>query len=103
VSEYKLAVSLKDLKEGEVVAAYVAGEYLAFYLVSGTPYCTEDVCSHEDKALSEGGFVEGEEVECPHHGSRFNIKTGAAKRFPADLAIRTFPIEVRGGDVYVAL
>ena len=103
MADFVPAIALDALKEGEVVAARVQGYYLAFYLVDDQPYCTDDLCTHEDNLLSDGGFVDGDEVECAYHGARFNLKTGQATRFPAPSSIRSYPLEVRGGQVFVRL
>jgi nitrite reductase/ring-hydroxylating ferredoxin subunit len=90
------------LREGLIVPGNVNGRELAFYLLDGRPYCTDDLCTHEDNLLSEG-YVDGDEVECAYHGARFDIRTGAATRLPAPSSIRSYPVEVRDGQVYVAL
>jgi 3-phenylpropionate/trans-cinnamate dioxygenase ferredoxin component len=92
---------LDALREGEVFAAMVNGQFIALYLLDGTPYCTEDVCTHEYTSLSESGSVDGDEVECGEHGARFNIKTGQVTRAPAIGPIRTFAVEVRDNQVFV--
>ena len=101
-SEYLFATSLDDLKPGAVTAVQVEGRFLAFYIVDGAPYCTEDKCTHEGLPMSSGGHVDGDEIECPWHWSKFNVKTGEATSPPAALPLRTFPVEVRDGRVYVA-
>ena len=101
--EFLPAVSLSLLKEGDLVPAQVGGVHVVLYLVDGTLYCTEDRCSHEDNFLSDGGYVERDQVECAYHGARFNLKTGEPIRFPADYPIRTYPVQVRDGHVYVAI
>jgi len=98
-----MAVPLANLKENEITTALINGTQVALYLVDGTPYCTEDLCTHEYCFISEGGWMHGDEVECACHGGRFNVKTGEATSLPADEPIRSFPVEVRDGQVYVAV
>ena len=76
------------------------GQSVALYKVDGAIYATEDLCSHGAVALS-GGFVEGDEIECPAHGGRFHIPTGAAICFPAQKPVRTLAVHVRDGIVYL--
>jgi nitrite reductase/ring-hydroxylating ferredoxin subunit len=59
-----------------------------------------DQCSHEEFPLSDGD-LEGGDVVCTYHGARFDACTGARKALPAVLPVRSFPVEVRYGDVYV--
>lgn len=103
MSEFQSAVPFDSLKPGEIVQRVMSGRALAFYVVEGAPYCTEDMCSHEECFISEGGFVEGEEVECSCHGARFSVKTGEVTALPATEPIRTFPVELRDGQVFVSL
>jgi 3-phenylpropionate/trans-cinnamate dioxygenase ferredoxin component len=63
-------------------------------------YAIDDVCTHENFVLSEGEVFDCE-VECPQHGSRFNLKTGKVTGLPAVIPARTFAVTVEGGDVYV--
>ena len=75
-------------------------EYAIFRLEDGI-YCTDNVCSHEYSPLAEGMIV-GADVYCPKHGSRFDIKTGAVKDFPATRPVKTFPVRVEeNGDIYL--
>lgn len=64
-------------------------------------YAIDDVCTHENFLLSGGELLEGCEVECPQHGSRFNLKTGKVTGLPAVIPAKTFPVTVEGSDVYV--
>ena len=102
MTDYIQALRLADLTPGEITPIRLRGYDLAFYLVDGQAYCTEDLCTHEDNLLSEGGFLNGDEVECAH-GARFNVKTGRVTRFPASASIPSFPTEMREGYVNVAL
>ncbi|MPZ48410.1 MAG: Rieske 2Fe-2S domain-containing protein [Dehalococcoidia bacterium] len=103
MARFQPALALDKLVDGWVVGASVDGFLLAFYLVDGQPYCTSDLCTHEASLLSDGGYVEGEEVECPYHGARFNIRTGEVTGPPAIAPLRVFAVEVRDGRVYVAI
>jgi len=102
LAEFVRAIPFATLKEGNIIPARLNGYYLAFYLLDGQPYCTDDLCTHEDNMLSEG-FLDGDEVECAYHGARYNLKTGQATRSPAPSSIRSYPVEIREGFVYVGL
>ena len=66
----------------------------------GNFYAINDVCTHENFLLSEGELF-GLDIECPQHGSRFNLQTGAVTGLPAVIPAQTFPVHVEDGDVYV--
>jgi len=68
----------------------------------GTYYAISDICSHEEFSLSDGELW-GLQVECPVHGSRFNLATGACSGPPATEPVRAYPVTVEGDDVYVEL
>jgi 3-phenylpropionate/trans-cinnamate dioxygenase ferredoxin subunit len=60
---------------------------------AGTLYAIEDRCSHDDGPLAEGEFDEGRcTVECPRHGSLFDLKTGKPLTLPAYVPVDTFPV-----------
>lgn len=66
----------------------------------GEFYAIGDVCTHEEFYLSDGE-IWGYQVECPQHGSRFDVRTGSVTGLPAVIPARTYPVMVEGGDVYV--
>jgi 3-phenylpropionate/trans-cinnamate dioxygenase ferredoxin component len=65
-------------------------------------YATDGFCTHERVHLS-GGLVMGKIIECPKHNGRFDYTTGAAKKTPACVDLRTYPVRVEAGIVYVKI
>ena len=63
-------------------------------------YAVYDECSHAAIALSEGD-VEGDQIECWLHGSRFDLRTGKPTGLPATEPVAIYPVKVEGGDVLV--
>ena len=66
----------------------------------GNFYAINDVCTHENFLLSMGELFEMD-VECPQHGSRFNLVTGKVTGLPAVIPAKTYPVSVEGDDVYI--
>ena len=66
----------------------------------GNFYAIDDECTHESFLLSLGELFELD-VECPQHGSRFNLKTGKVTGLPAVIPTRTYPVTVEGKDIFV--
>jgi 3-phenylpropionate/trans-cinnamate dioxygenase ferredoxin subunit len=66
----------------------------------GNFYALNDVCTHEEFSLSDGELW-SMDVECPQHGSRFNLVTGKVTGLPAVIPATTYPVSVEGGDIYV--
>ncbi len=74
-------------------------EYCLYKLEDGI-YATDNSCSHEYSPLNEGMIVDGD-VYCPKHGSRFDIRTGAVRDFPATRPVQTFETKVEDGYVWL--
>ena len=75
-------------------------EVLLAHTEDGGWYAVDSFCSHELFSLCEGELW-GDDIECPQHGSRFNLRTGKPDVPPAVVPIATFPVRVEGDDVYV--
>lgn len=75
------------------------GTFIAVFNVDGEFFALEDVCTHDGAELT-GGAIEGGEVICPRHGSRFCIKTGKALTPPAYEPTAVFPVKAESGAVY---
>jgi 3-phenylpropionate/trans-cinnamate dioxygenase ferredoxin component len=69
-------------------------------LDDGSPFAIADECTHDEVELSDG-YLDGDEIECPAHGSRFNVRTGEVRGLPANIPVRVYPIAVRGGALVV--
>ena len=68
----------------------------------GTIYAIEDRCSHDDGPLVEGTLDQARcTVECPRHGSQFDLRTGKPLTLPAYEPVDTFPVSVEDGVVRV--
>lgn len=89
-----------ELLPGQMKMAQVEGEQILLANVEGNYYAINNLCSHAEGPLSEGVF-EGEEVECPWHGSRFNVTTGQVVRPPAYEAQALYQVRVEGNDILV--
>ena len=69
---------------------------------NGEWFAINDVCSHEDFSLCMGELW-GLEIECPQHGSRFDLRTGKPNALPAVIPVPVYPVTVKEPDVYVDL
>jgi 3-phenylpropionate/trans-cinnamate dioxygenase ferredoxin subunit len=96
------AGSVTDIPAGRVrLVLYEPDELrIAVCNVDGQYYAIEDVCTHDGGPLDQGD-LEGDEIECPRHGARFNVRTGEATLMPAVMPVRTFPIKIEGDRVLV--
>lgn len=67
---------------------------------AGEIFAIGDVCSHGEISLSEG-FVEDDTLECWAHGSKFDLKTGKPRNFPAFEPVPVYAVTITDGDVYI--
>jgi 3-phenylpropionate/trans-cinnamate dioxygenase ferredoxin subunit len=71
---------------------------------AGAMHAIEDRCSHDDGPLAEGEFdAEACTVECPRHGSRFDLSSGRPLTLPAYQPVDTFPVSVQDGMIRVEI
>lgn len=96
------AADLTDLWDGAGMPVQAGGRTVALFRVGETVYANDGVCTHGDASLCDG-FVDGHEIECPLHQGRFDLRTGAATCAPAVDGIKTYPVRIEGGRVFVAL
>ena len=84
------------------VRVTVGNERIAMFRVGDQVYAIGDRCSHAEASLAEG-FVSGREVECPRHGSEFDLETGEALSLPATKPVQTYEVPDQAGVVYMVL
>lgn len=99
MSEWFRVCSTAECLPGEYQVAIVDGVQVAVINLDGTFYAIEDVCTHDGGELT-GGTIVGGEIECPRHGARFDIRTGAVTCPPAYTPIASFPVKVEDGAVW---
>lgn len=100
--EWHPVAKASELEEEEPEHTRIGDKLICVVKLDDGIYAIDDVCTHEFALLSEG-FVEGEEIECPLHQARFNLKTGACTALPAEDDVPSYPVKVEGDQVYVAL
>ncbi len=97
---YTRVCALADIEEPGALHVEVDDVPIAVVRSDGELYAVQDICSHADIPLSEGD-VDGSTIECWLHGSRFDLRTGAAINLPAITPVPVYPVRVEGDDVYV--
>jgi 3-phenylpropionate/trans-cinnamate dioxygenase ferredoxin component len=90
-----------DLKPGEAQCRAVAGQtVLVARGQDGIYYAVAAMCSHAALPLT-GGRVRGASIVCPHHGARFDLKSGRVLGPPAHVGIAAYPTRERDGQVEI--
>ena len=93
----------EDLKPGSLKRIEIDGIPLCVArLDTGELYAISDICSHEEIELSDGD-LQGYEVECPAHGSRFDVRTGSVSGLPAEDPVKAYLVTTDEAGVYVEL
>ena len=100
MSDWITVAKTGDIPPGGFRTVDVDGANIAVFNVGGEYFAIEDVCTHDGGQLT-GGTVEGDQVECPRHGARFCIRTGAALTAPAYEPTVKFPVRIEHGEVQV--
>ena len=86
---------LAELPPGERRLIEHEGAKIGVFNCDGSIYAIEDRCSHDDGPLAEGDFdARACTVECPRHGSLFDLTTGRPRTLPAYAPVRTFTTAV---------
>ena len=96
------AVAVEDLPVDDVMGLEVQGLDVALYSVDGEVFATSNTCTHGQARLCDG-FLEGHEIECPLHQGRFDVRSGKAMCAPLTEDLRSYPVKIEGGRVYLAL
>ena len=94
------ACPLRALPRGEAFRLDTDPPIAVFHTEHGEIYAIDDTCTHQDASLADG-WLEGCEVECPLHSSRFDLRTGRADAAPAKRAVRTHEVVVEDGVIHV--
>jgi 3-phenylpropionate/trans-cinnamate dioxygenase ferredoxin component len=95
------ACKTDQLKPGEALRLNLEPP-IAVYRLNDGYYATEDNCSHAQASLAAGDIdLEECSVECPYHGSLFDIRSGRVLSLPASRPIKTYPVKVVDDEVLV--
>ncbi len=73
-----------------------------FHTDDGDVFAIDDTCTHQDASLADG-WLEGCEVECPLHASKFDLRTGKVDAPPAKRPVRVHQVTVTDNEIYVEL
>lgn len=96
------AASVDSVPTDDVAAFAVQGRDIALYSVDGEIYATDNLCTHGHARLCDG-FLDGHEIECPLHQGKFDVRTGAAMCAPLTEDVRSYPVRIEDGKVFLDL
>ena len=99
---WKQVAKTGELGPGEMKRVFVEGIDIALCNLAGEFHAIDNICTHAYACLTDGYF-EGAVLECPLHGGRFDVKTGAALGGIVTEDLRRFAVRVDGEGVFVAV
>jgi 3-phenylpropionate/trans-cinnamate dioxygenase ferredoxin subunit len=98
--DWHLAGNASDFEDEDVEQLKVGSLAIAVYRAKGQFYATQDLCTHEHAYLSDGVVIDCI-VECPFHQGRFDVRTGKAMGAPVIVPLKTYPVKIIDGHLYV--
>lgn len=97
---YRRVAKLGDLPQGQAIVVTVGETEIALGNVGGQIYAVANLCTHDGGPLGEGELLD-HQIECPRHGARFDLRSGAVRALPAVVPIPTYDVRLEGEDILV--
>ena len=92
----------KDIMQNASKVFNIDDKEIALFNCEGKFYAIDDLCSHSEASLSEGEVYDCK-VECPLHGAEFDLNPGEAVTLPATKPVKTYPVYVEDGYLYIEM
>jgi ferredoxin-NADP reductase/nitrite reductase/ring-hydroxylating ferredoxin subunit len=100
LSDFVKVANTNDIQPSHMKEVQLDGENICLVNVEGKYYAIGNICTHEGGPLADG-TLEGYEVECPWHGSKFDVRTGEVKEPPASEPEPTYHVKVDNNDILI--
>ena len=100
--EFVKIARIHEIPVGQFKPVEILSKRLLICHIESGFYAVDDTCTHDDGPLADG-WLEGNAIECPRHGARFDITTGKVLCLPAAVPIHSYPVKVDGDDVKVSV
>ncbi len=94
--------AVDELPSGQRLFIEIDNQPIVIFNIAGQFFAIGDVCSHDNGPVGEGD-LEGDEVICPRHGARFDLRSGKALALPAVEDIPAYPVRVVAGRIEIGL
>lgn len=104
MSEFITIAGVEDIPPGHAARVEIDGVPIAIFNCDGEFYAVDDTCTHAEASLSEGELdCDVCTIECPLHGSQFDLRTGDPHALPAVVPVRVHQVAVEDGKIRIAL
>lgn len=100
MADWVKVAAIEELTEGKGHLFEVSGVPVAVFRIGDEVYAIGDTCSHAEASLSEGELWDYD-VECPRHGSEFDVRSGEPRSLPATRPVPAYPVKVENGILYL--
>jgi nitrite reductase/ring-hydroxylating ferredoxin subunit len=102
ITQFDTVAHIDEIPDGGMKQVVVRGDLVGLYRVGDDVYAIGDVCTHEEAYLTDGDFDPDElEVECPLHGSHFNVVDGSVRILPATKPEPAYEVKLEGDLVLI--
>lgn len=100
MADFVKAATTTEIESGQARLVELNGKQIALFNVGGQFFALDNNCTHRSGPLAEGA-VSGNEVTCPWHGAKFDVRTGEVMGPPAPRAVARYGVRVTGTDIEV--
>ena len=100
--QFVKVASLDNLPSSKPTVVKFQGQDICLVNLGGKIAAFSATCTHRGCDLGENGEIDGDEIECACHGSRFDLATGAVTSGPATQPLQRYEVKTEGRDVLVS-
>ena len=100
MSDWIDACATEDVDDEDLISWSYQGHEYAIYNTPKGFFASDVMCTHEEQSLEDGLVIDCV-IECPLHGGRFDICTGKALSPPVTKNLKTYPVKVENGRVFI--
>ena len=102
MSEFTSVAKISELSDGQTQLVEVDDRLVILFRKGDDVFCMDDVCTHDGGTLSDGE-LDGQQIECPRHGAKFDLCTGKALTMPATEDNLMHRVKIEGEEILVSL
>lgn len=104
MAEFSVVASVADIPPGTAKAFTINGEFVAVVNCDGEFFAINNICSHAYAEMADGEIDSDDcTIECPLHGSIFSLASGRPRTLPAVTPVATYPVQIVGDVIQVAV
>jgi nitrite reductase/ring-hydroxylating ferredoxin subunit len=102
IDSFQWVASLADLEQGKTHQVTVGDREILLCHTAQGVFAVDNLCTHAAAKMCDGK-LKGNKILCPLHGAAFDVRDGSALTRPATLPLGTFPVQIDGDDILLAV